>query len=239
MKPKLEGLRLRPVKLKGGSYIDYYSPSESRATPVQFHGRVVYVSDPLTYGNSKLGGNIAIFDLLSGRTCPNCRQCYADCYARASERQYSATFNRRLLQSYEASHDLPHLEARIRAQLARERPAIVRIHSSGDFFSQEYADMWSRLIAEFPGTQFYAYTKSPFRPAPASNLNIVESIVDGLPNFGIYEDVLIRAKKAGAPVCPYRTKQWCRNRGVEHKPVHCGTECRVCMHEAKVFFVQH
>lgn len=39
----------------------------------------------------------------------------------------------------------------------------VRIHSSGDFFSQAYFDMWVKLCAEHPEVNFWAFTKSiPF-----------------------------------------------------------------------------
>lgn len=36
----------------------------------------------------------------------------------------------------------------------------VRIHSSGDFFSQEYFDMWLDVCRNTPDVEFWAYTKS-------------------------------------------------------------------------------
>ena len=36
----------------------------------------------------------------------------------------------------------------------------VRIHSSGDFFSQEYFDMWLDVCRNNPDVEFWAYTKS-------------------------------------------------------------------------------
>ncbi len=36
----------------------------------------------------------------------------------------------------------------------------VRIHSSGDFFSQEYFDLWLAYIRKHAGVKFWAYTKS-------------------------------------------------------------------------------
>lgn len=41
----------------------------------------------------------------------------------------------------------------------RFRAAAVRVHDSGDFFSDEYLCSWLRIMAETPGTRFYAYTK--------------------------------------------------------------------------------
>lgn len=37
---------------------------------------------------------------------------------------------------------------------------MVRIHDSGDFFSQDYLDAWKAIAAAFPSVIFYAYTKS-------------------------------------------------------------------------------
>lgn len=36
----------------------------------------------------------------------------------------------------------------------------IRIHSAGDFFNQEYFDMWINLAKENPGIEMWAYTKS-------------------------------------------------------------------------------
>lgn len=36
----------------------------------------------------------------------------------------------------------------------------IRIHASGDFFNQEYFDMWLRLAHQHPHIQMWAYTKS-------------------------------------------------------------------------------
>jgi hypothetical protein len=36
----------------------------------------------------------------------------------------------------------------------------VRIHASGDFFNQQYFDLWLDLCRRYPGIEFWAYTKS-------------------------------------------------------------------------------
>jgi hypothetical protein len=36
----------------------------------------------------------------------------------------------------------------------------VRIHASGDFFNQEYFNMWIEIANENPTVEFWAYTKS-------------------------------------------------------------------------------
>lgn len=37
-----------------------------------------------------------------------------------------------------------------------------RIHTGGDFYSEEYARSWARVIEEYPGVFFWAYTRSLF-----------------------------------------------------------------------------
>lgn len=237
----MASLKLKPARDSRGRAIDYTRKSSARRRLVKTpDGREYYAGPVLTRGNSKLDKSIFIFDLLSVISCPNCKQCAAHCYARKSERQYATTYNARALNSIQAATDLPALEAAIVARISRARPEYVRIHSSGDFFNAAYADMWTRIIARFPRTRFYTYTKSPYRPDPAPNFNIVESIgPDGLPNFGPIESVKARAAACGGVLCPYRTKSWCAERGVEHRPVHCGHECSACMRTSRVFFVQH
>lgn len=237
----MANLKLKPARDSRGNAIDYSRKSSARRRLVKTpDGREYYAGPVLTRGNSKLDKSIYIFDLLSVISCPNCRQCASNCYARKSERQYRTTYNARALNSIQAATDLPGLEAAICARISRARPEFVRIHSSGDFFNAAYAAMWDRIIARFPATQFYGYTKSPYRPHAAPNWNCVESIgPDGLPNFGPYESVKARAAACGGVLCPYRTKSWCAERGIEHRPVHCGHECSACMRTSRVFFVQH
>ena len=237
----MANLKLKPARDSRRRPIDYTRESGARHRLVKTpDGRAYYAGPVLTRGNSKLDKSIYIFDLLSVISCPNCRQCAKSCYARKSERQYRTTYNARALNSIQAATDLPGLEAAICARISRARPEFVRIHSSGDFFSPAYAAMWTRIIARFPATRFYTYTKSPYRPDPAPNFNVVESIgPDGLPNFGPYESVKARAAACHGVLCPYRTKAWCKERGLEYRPVHCGHECNACMQTARVFFVQH
>jgi hypothetical protein len=68
--------------------------------------------------------------------------------------------------------------------------AYVRIHDSGDFFSDAYTEAWLRIIAGAPHTTFYAYTKEISRwaqliapRAPANSRWIL--------SYGGTEDALI------------------------------------------------
>lgn len=51
-----------------------------------------------------------------------------------------------------------------------------RIHWDGDFFSRDYAIEWARVIADFPGVRFWAYTRT---------FEVVD-VFDNLPNLSLY-----------------------------------------------------
>lgn len=95
-----------------------------------------------------------------GNTCPGAHSCRAVCYAKQGAYTFKSV-----------------VEARKRALLAALRPdftsalvddllqlqdrgvTLVRIHDSGDFFSQRYLDSWKDALV-FTGMRAYAYTKS-------------------------------------------------------------------------------
>lgn len=126
-------------------------------------------------GNAKIPG-VWTFSLPAGWTCPGAKECLCKanretgkvtdgpdtkfrCFA-ASDERYTATrmarwHNFELLKgkSTEEMVDLLHPNL---PKAAR----IVRIHVSGDFFSQSYFDAWLQVARQNPETLFYAYTKS-------------------------------------------------------------------------------
>lgn len=67
------------------------------------------------------------------------------------------------------------MAAEIHANQRRIR--MLRIHESGDFYSQEYLNAWYTLARTFPAITFYAYTKSfhlDFAGRPA-NMRLIAS----------------------------------------------------------------
>ena len=191
----------------------------------------------LKRGNQKLAKHIAIFDLPSVKTCPNCAQCAKTCYARKSERRFPVVSkwrndNYRIAKLSPALlHDL------IIDQVKRQKIRFVRIHSSGDFFSQAYIDRWALIARECPDTRFFAYTKTlelfDFRAFKAlKNTALVNSILpDGQINFGSAEFCQAMRKKYGAYTCP----------ATLGKPVRCGVDCSHCFYPCRrpVVFVKH
>ncbi len=197
------------------------------------------MSKPMVNGNSKLDRNVLIFDIPAITTCRNCHDCKADCYAMKAQRQYPGTRAKRFTNYYIAKRHPEFLEAQIDAQLTASKKPYVRIHSSGDFFSQSYLDMWTRLIAKHPEKQFYFYTKVDglldfSRMLELSNVNRVRSILpNGHINFADRKIILPMAEALNVPVCPYGMDAG------NKAPVHCGSTCTLCMHREYVAFIKH
>ena len=95
------------------------------------------------------------------KTCPNAGACATVCYAR------NGTYNFR---NVKARH-VANLEYVLQdpqgwyEQMLKEisRPVMkgrhVRIHDAGDFFSEEYLQLWLDLAKAVPDVTFYCYTK--------------------------------------------------------------------------------
>ena len=98
-------------------------------------------------------------------TCPQAGACAALCYAR------SGTFRFKTVKAAHARNlklvlDTPaEWEAAMNAEISRylKPGSYVRIHDSGDFFSDEYLVAWMRIAANHPSIVFYAYTKEVSR----------------------------------------------------------------------------
>jgi hypothetical protein len=131
-------------------------------------------------GNAKLRKGEAIFDLPAGHSCPFALRCKSSankvtgrikdgpftefrCYAASGEARSTAArrlrwHNFNLLRKCKGTSDMASLIANCLPLSTR-----IRIHSSGDFFSQAYFDAWLMVARQFPERTFYAYTKAiPF-----------------------------------------------------------------------------
>lgn len=132
-------------------------------------------------GNAKLGADIHTFSLPAGYSCPGALKCLsrADrksgtitdgpltefrCFAASAEAVYPAVrisrwSNFELLKAAktrEAMRDLI-------ADSLPNKATIIRVHVSGDFFSEDYFLAWMDVASARPDIRFYAYTKSlPF-----------------------------------------------------------------------------
>lgn len=98
-------------------------------------------------------------NLVERNTCPGALACRAVCFAKQGRYNMpnvkgARTFNLSFSQS-------DGFVAGIIADLGRMRKVdTVRVHDSGDFYSQEYFDKWCEIARAMPHLTFYAYTKS-------------------------------------------------------------------------------
>lgn len=180
--------------------------------------------------NSKLKG-IPAFNLVPGRTCSPeaCAHCLKDgCYAvkNACCHGYNLDENNCLRAWTEntalAFNHLRELEKALDAWLTENRPALFRIHSSGDFFSVEYARMWRRIAMRHAETRFLAFTKQfdIVRHVRFYALDNFELVLSGWTGVHVPDDLRRHYRVA-----------WC-NDGTETRipadAIHCPGDCNAC-----------
>lgn len=193
----------------------------------------------LVNGNSKLDKSILIFDLLSGVQFGGvCKQNCFRCYAIQAQKQYINTVLFRAINTHLAKNNIPLLSNLIIAQLNKSKNTVVRIHSSGDFFSQDYINMWNFIISAYPTIKFYAYTKrmSDFdfsNITAKENFNLINSLVslDDKTVFNYGDSIHIKTlSENGYFVCPATKENWSGK---------CGSECKYCITGKTVCFHIH
>lgn len=185
----------------------------------------------LKYENTKLKQqfifNLPVSKAVCGRQCPGC-------YALKAQLRFPHVV-------------VPYREARLSAsrqpdftQLiitelssTRRSARTVRIHESGEFYSQPYIDKWQQIATALPNFTFYAFTKrikdfnfTQLMSLP--NVIIIDSLMHSPLNYG-------RASSLNTSIftCPSTAGQ----------DVVCGVTCRYCMSKTAqqngIQFVQH
>ena len=128
------------------------------------------------------------FGLPSGKaySCPGATSvCEKICYAGKLEKVYKGVKNV-LLNNWDLLKDAsqPEMEALLTEMLQefdkdcekRNAEKLFRIHWDGDFFSETYTRAWANVIAKFPSTRFWVYTRSDF----------AIPILNNIPNLALY-----------------------------------------------------
>ena len=131
-------------------------------------------------GNAKLSSSIATFSLPAGHSCPFAKECHSKadkftgkiidgahcrfrCFA-ATQESYLTQLRIARWKNFEAVRSLNQdqttrlIEASLPAYTSH-----VRVHVSGDFFSERYFLSWLQVAKRNPAVTFYGYTKAtPF-----------------------------------------------------------------------------
>lgn len=108
-------------------------------------------------GNAKLG-KIKNFSLPSGVSCPGKSEWCKNCYASKYENRYKnclTAYNRNF--DWSKKSYFPDL---VIGQLKCLTGNNVRVHPSGDFYSQEYIEHWITICKQLKGHNFWCYTRS-------------------------------------------------------------------------------
>ena len=211
--------------------VDFTKKSSTRKLLYDF----LYITkNRMVLGNSKLE-NILIFDLPAVKSCLNCADCKATCYAVKAQRQYTNTRIFRDVNMLMSNKDKGLLKELLVSQLRNTKKDTVRIHSSGDFYSQSYIEFWNDIINMFPHINFYAYTKVEkildfSEITKNKNFNLISSLIGGKINFGSIEYCKEMKKEFNSFICP-ATKP--------NSKVKCNKECSHCVTKSNVVFIEH
>jgi hypothetical protein len=127
---------------------------------------------------AKLGKKVFTFSLPAGYTCPGANKCLTKfdrttgkivdgshqefrCFAASMEAVFTGfrDNNSRNQELLKAAGNRATMKDLILASLPPQAQ-VVRIHVSGDFFSEEYLCAWIDVATVRPDVQFYGYTKS-------------------------------------------------------------------------------
>lgn len=183
-------------------------------------------------GNMKVSSNTLLFSLPAG-TNGTCITDCPGCYAKKFEKLYPNVLKARTRNFNIINKDLTLLEDAVYGILSKyeNKISLIRIHEGGDFYSQDYADIWDRIAQNawtHYGVRTYTHTKTNV------NLEHVHTvsgfIYDDVVNYGSYEWVREMSRKYNVPICPV-------TRG--YKEIKCGDGCTICMENSYVLFVKH
>jgi hypothetical protein len=117
-------------------------------------------------GNKKLGPHrVWNFSIPAYHTCRPGRTeiCARNCYARNLER-FRPSVRKSLRENLKATRSADFVE-RVCGEIAAKKARLVRVHTSGDFYSAAYAAAWAQVARRCPKTLFWTYTRSWRDPA--------------------------------------------------------------------------
>ena len=187
--------------------------------------------------NRKLGKGIGAFNLPHATTCPGkTAVCARVCYAGKAARIYKTARESRQRNYVLSLH--PDFAKHMMAEVIQRGFDKVRLHESGDVYSQEYLEKLFEACQGCAGTQFLMYTKSFHLDWALKPDNLVvywstDSSTDlsTVPAGGVRAHLVLK----GEPI-PARHST-CVHSADKH---YCGTECQTCwIGEDDVYFPQH
>lgn len=116
-------------------------------------------------GNKKTGisnsknQTVMVWNLPPVITCPGADGCLHYCY-NADTRVDVFPIERWCCNLYWVTEKRDELICKLNEQMNKTANPVVRLHSSGDFFSNEYIDLWEEVVDQHPLAFFWGYTRS-------------------------------------------------------------------------------
>lgn len=131
----------------------------------------------LTNGNRKLGRDIYNFNLPRTTCVGRTPLCSKYCYAKGGFFAYPSV-KHRMEQNLIESKQSDFVD-RITSQIGKLKDVkYIRLHSSGDFYNNDYYSKWNQIAKNCPNVTFLAYTK-----------NFSVDFSQRAPNFKIYYSI--------------------------------------------------
>jgi hypothetical protein len=137
----------------------------------------------ISKGNKKLK-NISSFSLPPVASCLFHTYCSDKCYAKKAYRAYPNTKNAYDRNFRVAKENLENLKKQLMEYLRSYNGDYFRIHVSGDYYSQEYLNMWIEVCKENPNIHFMSFTKCytfDYDGKP-DNMEVIFSTFDSMPS---------------------------------------------------------
>lgn len=176
----------------------------------------------LETGNKKTGKSGRIYDKIlvwnipPRITCPGVSDwCSTHCY-NADARKDVYTIDRWCENLWDFHFRLPELKDKIENQINETTGrCAVRLHSSGDFFSEEYIDFWKEIILEFPKVSFWGYTRTWNVPCLKDNVNELMNL-NNMQLFASYDTTMATSVPAIPKSLVFDTKENLFEYAVKH-----------------------
>lgn len=113
----------------------------------------------LQQGNSKVGDAIHLWGLPAITTCPGSSStCRSVCYALRGRYRFQSVKDRLNWNLEQANSES--FTGRMVSEIKRKGCLVLRVHSSGDYFSPEYAEKWLWIMKKVPKVRYYWYSRS-------------------------------------------------------------------------------
>ena len=187
-------------------------------------------------GNKKIDASCMISCLPTSVCFGKGKQCKG-CYAYKSEigrfKAVVSPSRKRKLQQTKAKMFV----ANCITEIVNSKRKVVRIHESGDFYSQSYINKYIEIIKACPEVRFYTYTKKLNKfdfsgICKLANFNLVNSITPFGLNFGSM-DYCKKLVKKGYKLCPCGTSKEDKTKKT------CMESCDFCAKYTNIVFLQH